>query len=265
MLVDEAQDLDGVAFDLLRVLARHVTVCIDHKQQIYDHGSTEEEILKRLGLKRRNSSLLSAFRCCPYVVKLASEFIEAAAERNAYISQARTAQTERETPLLYLSLDFEDEKRRLIEILRVRLAKGESIAILLPQKKQVFGFARGLRDEGFDVETPEDLDFTTDLPKVLTYHSAKGLTFDTVLLPRLVPGSFPKMDSSRLNRLLFVAISRATRWVYMSTDSRSEFAPLKSLRAAEAGWLTIQDGVSKAPPVVQVREVEGISAVDDLL
>jgi superfamily I DNA/RNA helicase len=165
VLVDEGQDLDSTSFELLRALSRHITVCIDHKQQIYDNGSDESEILQRLRLRRRNSSLLGAFRCCPFVVKLAAEFITDSTEKDAYINQARTAQTERETPLLYIAKDFEDERRRLVEILRVRLARGERIAILLPQKRQVFGFAQGLRRDGIEVDTQDEIDFTTDQPK----------------------------------------------------------------------------------------------------
>ena len=250
LLVDEGQDLDGVAFDLLRAFSKHVTVCLDHKQQIYEHGSNEAAILKGLGLKKRNLSLLSAFRCCPFVVNLAAEFIDDADEKSAYINQARMPQVERETPLLYYSTDLVDEKRRLIEMLRIRLAKGERIGVLLPQKKQVFGVAEGMRAAGLEVETPDDMDFSSDLPKILTYHSAKGLTFDTVLLPRLVPGSFPGMNTRRIERLLFVAISRATKWVYMSTKNGSDFPILERLRSVNhRQWLTIQEGGLLVQPV----------------
>jgi superfamily I DNA/RNA helicase len=248
LLVDEGQDLDGVAFDLLRALSKHITVCIDHKQQIYDHGSNEAEILNRPGLRRRNFSLLSAFRCCPFVVRLAAAFITESEEKSAYINQTRTAQTERETPLLYYATDFDDEKRRLVEILRLRLAKGEKIAILVPQKRQVFGFAQGLKNAGLEIETPDDLDFSTDLPKIMTYHSAKGLTFDTILLPRLVPKSFSRMSEGRIEHLLFVAISRATKWVYMSTTEGADFAPLHRFSEQQNNWITIQRGRDPASP-----------------
>jgi superfamily I DNA/RNA helicase len=249
ILVDEGQDLDGVAFDLLRAIAKHITVCIDHKQQIYDHGSDENQILSRLGMRKKNLSLLSAFRCCPFVVRLAAEFVDDSKEKDAYLNQARTAQIERETPLLYYAKDFDDEKRRLMELLRVRLARGERIAVLLPQKRQVFGFAKGFREAGLEVETQDELDFSSDLPKVITYHSAKGLTLDTVLLPRLVRGSFSNMNDTRIERLLFVAISRATKWVYMSTTQGADFAPIQRLaQHKQSEWLTIQDGGDPGRP-----------------
>lgn len=76
VLVDEGQDLEAVSFDLLRTIARHVTVAMDHKQQIYRHGSSESEILRRLGLKRGNVSLLDAFRSSPYITALAAELLD---------------------------------------------------------------------------------------------------------------------------------------------------------------------------------------------
>src|SRR5205823_2061918 len=91
------------------------------------------------------------------------------------------------------------------------------------------------------VETQDDADFTSDAPKLFTYHSAKGLTFDTVLMPRLVPGSFPKMSRDRIERLLFVGVSRAVKWAYFSTDENQRFAPLdKILALGNTGQVTIQ-------------------------
>lgn len=265
VLVDEGQDLDSTAFDIIRAISNHVTVCIDHKQQIYDVGSSEIDILQRMGLRRRNMELLGAFRCCPFIVSLASELLSDPGERQAFINQARTVQAEREIPLLYLAPDFDHEKRRLLEILKVRQSKGEKVAILLPQKRQVFGFAKGIREAGLEIETPEKMDFQNDIPKIMPYHSAKGLTFDTVLLPRLVRSSFPRISDSRIMKLLFVGITRATKWVYMSSRQEGIILALESLMPLErTNALTIQRGAgpSSQPPAV---ETPGSIETDDLL
>jgi superfamily I DNA/RNA helicase len=252
VLVDEAQDLDQEAFDLILTMARHVTVCADHKQQIYDHGSEISSILKWLGVRRTNITLLETYRCCPYIVRLASELIDDAAERAAYIRQARTAQTERETPVLYRALDAEDEKRRLIDALRWRLASGERIAVLFPQQRQAYGYANAFKEAGIDVENPKELDFASDRPKLMPYPSAKGLTFDTVILPRLVPSAFGKMGPERIERILFVGITRAIRWVYLSTVAdKDSLRPLERIVANSDGALTIRrhgDTSTKSSP-----------------
>jgi len=243
VLVDEGQDLDAGAFALLKDLASHVTVAMDHKQQIYDDGCGATEIIGALGLRRGDVTLLDAFRCCPYIVRIAAELIKDDCERSAFLNQSRTSQTEIQTPLLYEADGFEDERERLIEILRERQLVDRSIGILLPKNRQVVGFAEGLRVAGMEVETREPrwgsarrrnqpvLNFASQLPKVLTIHSAKGLTFDSILLPRLVPASFSGGFEKMVNRLLFVGMTRATRWLYMSTVTGREFPAIAIIKA----------------------------------
>ena len=144
-------------------------------------------------------------------------------------------------PLFYQAADFDDERERLINTVRTRLLVGDNIAILLPQKRQVFGFAQGLEGAGLEVETPDKIDFATDKPKLMPYYSAKGLTFDSMLLPRLVPRSFPHLDAEQIERLLFVGISRATRWVYLSTAEEKPLPSLERLKQlAKEDGITIQ-------------------------
>jgi superfamily I DNA/RNA helicase len=224
VLVDEGQDLDGEAFALLKDVASHVTVAMDHKQQIYDEGCGETELLRALGLRRSNVTLMDAFRCCPYIVRTASELIKDGAERAAFLNQGRSFQTEVQTPLLYVAADFVDECAKFIEVLRERMLVDRTIGILFPQSRQVEGFAKALREAGIDVETRKTgLNFDNQKPKVLTIHSAKGLTFDSVLLPRLVPSSFSGGLEKLVNRLLFVGMTRGAKCLYMSTIAGREF------------------------------------------
>jgi superfamily I DNA/RNA helicase len=115
--------------------------------------------------------------------------------------------------------------------------------VLFPKRKQVMGFAQALESEGFRVETQKNLDFSSAAPKLITYHSAKGLTFDAVLLPRLVYGSFTKISQEAVRRQLFVAITRATQWVYLSTVQGERLLLLQDLDVlAEQGQLVRQQG-----------------------
>jgi superfamily I DNA/RNA helicase len=253
VLVDEGQDLDRDAFDTICHMADHVTVCMDNKQQIYETGSNESDILAMLGLRKRNVSLLSAFRCCPFIVKTASRLIADPVVRDNYLNQAKTIQTERQKPLLYFSADEHDEKTRLIDIIKTRQNLGERIAVLYPQKRLVYGYAKGFMEAGLEVEVPLKhgksseylpIDFNSDRPKLMPYHSAKGLTFDTVIMPRLQPGAFGRMQGM-VDKLLFVGITRATKWVYLSSRFGDALPILTQLQNPPSDdFLTIQDSKS---------------------
>jgi superfamily I DNA/RNA helicase len=214
---------------------------MDHNQQIYDSGSKLTDVLGKLGIRRQKLSFLETFRCCPYIVNLACQYIDDDAEREQFVRQTRTATTDIETPLYYQASDFEDEKATLIETVKVRLSRGERIAVLLPQRRQVYGYAKGFQEAGIPMETPKELDFNTDVPKIMPYHSAKGLTFDTVFMPRLTSKSFINVSDSRVRRLLFVGITRATGWVYMSKNQNAHLAALEGLEAlAQQGQITVR-------------------------
>ena len=66
----------------------------------------------------------------------------------------------------------------------------------------------------------------------MAYPSAKGLTFDTVLMPCLNRRLFRIMDE-RLERWLFVGITRATKWIYFSTTDGDSTLFLDRFRGLE--------------------------------
>lgn len=241
-LVDEGQDLSNDQIQVVTAAARHVTVCVDHRQISSTHKPDQVDVAARLGVRKANITLLDALRCSPYVTKLASAFLNDPADASQWQAQARIGYIERETPFLYVAASVDDEKERLARVLRTRLENNERVAVLLPQREQVLGFARSLREVGFEVETDEELDFASDLPKVISYRNARGLTFDSVLMPGLVPGSFPGTNPVNIRRFLFGSVTRASRWVYMSTDN-SFFRPLRAvLGLADEGVIRI-DGL----------------------
>jgi superfamily I DNA/RNA helicase len=232
VLVDEAQDLDVKAINALKKIARHVTLCMDGNQQLYEAGVSEPDALAGLGLARHNVALLSAFRCNPMVTQLAAQFITDAKRREEFVQQAANSNMDRATPLLYLSSGFEDEKARLIEMVRLRLSYGDSIAVLFPTQRQVHGFAKGFAEAGIEVSVQkrdEPIDFASPVPKLMTYHQGKGLTFDSVFLPRLDQGSFQGAMQARTNNMLFVGISRAIKWAFMSGTNGRLINPLIEL------------------------------------
>ena len=82
---------------------------------------------------------------------------------------------------------------------------------------RVFKYNKGYND--FDYV--DNLDFNTLLPKILTYHSAKGLQFDMVILP-LYNGASD--DESR--KALYVAMTRTMHSLYVLYSTQTLLPPL---------------------------------------
>jgi superfamily I DNA/RNA helicase len=70
----------------------------------------------------------------------------------------------------------------------------------------------------------------------------KGLTFDCVLMPKLVEKNFKRVPAEIRKRLLLVGITRATKWVYFSSVAEYELNELDTIRLAAAnGDVFIKD------------------------
>ena len=246
VLIDEGQDFDSVVYNALTRIARHVTVCADDKQQIYQFGSKIDEICGGLHLNRANRTLLEVFRCSPYISQVASAFINDNQGKREFLGQIRTGIEGSDLPLYYIADNETDEKTRLIEVVKTRSEKGDNVGILLPKKRLVNKYASVLESAGLKVEVAKKfgggkLDFNTTYPKLTTYHSAKGLTFDTVILPQLIPMSFERFSDTEIQKLIFVGITRATKWVYFSSVTGDEIPEVSEiLRSMDNSELRIQ-------------------------
>ena len=66
-------------------------------------------------------------------------------------------------------------------------------------------------NKGFEVESQikGDLDFTSDNPKLLTYHSSKGLRFEHVFMPECTSEGEDERNP------LYVAVTRTYRALYI--------------------------------------------------
>lgn len=270
VLVDEGQDLTPIVYEILSLVSNHITVFADPQQQIFKEGASESFILQALNLNKRNATLLGAYRNAPYVAQLASYFIADTELRRQYLTQICTEQKIRERPLCFVAPSFNQEMDRLADIIRQRQVMNERVGIIVPMNKHVFGMAKGLEERGVIVEkairkdstrnNEDTCDFGNSVPKIATYHMAKGLTFDSVLLPRLVEYSFPRIKDVARQRIIFVGIARSTQWAYLSMVKDKEISEIDILYEAESeGHLTIQyeyDFGSVGETVPQDEEIE---------
>lgn len=102
----------------------------------------------------------------------------------------------------------------------------EDVGILLPHNNDVRSASALLNKCGIDHEVKygdkedwrngiDNLDFNTANPKVMTYHSAKGLQFGTVFLPGVSPLSGDPQKVISEQKALYVAMTRTYRNLYV--------------------------------------------------
>ncbi len=100
------------------------------------------------------------------------------------------------------------------------------VGILLPRNEDVCKVSTLLNLCGIDHEaryrdtvdwhnSVDNLDFCTSNPKVMTYHSAKGLQFEAVFLPWISPLSDDESIKKSEQKALYVAMTRTYRYLYV--------------------------------------------------
>lgn len=126
-------------------------------------------------------------------------------------------------PFLWHFQDLDAQIAQIAQILKNDSSKTD-VAILLPHGDAVRHISDLLRQCGIKCEckytdkedwhqSVDTLDFSTTSPKVMTYHSAKGLQFETVFLPDISPLDPNHPDSDQ--RALYVAMTRTYRYLYI--------------------------------------------------
>ncbi|MGB8952855.1 MAG: UvrD-helicase domain-containing protein [Candidatus Aminicenantales bacterium] len=249
-LVDDGQDLSPDVFEILQRAAKHLTVFADFQQKLIENKTSETFLLETLKRKMRKDRLSGIYRNAPPVAQLASYFLSEEDSRRKFLAQIAVPGQEKKMPLFYVAPSEEAELDQLAATVHMRQSLNENVGIVVSSNRLLHEFAKDLKERGVEIEKviesdaqnvlhgPYDLE--NDIPKIMTYQTAKGLTFDSVFLPRLTESSFSPVKGEARERMLFVGVTRARQWVHLSTVRGSECAEIGRLKAAEAdGHLVI--------------------------
>lgn len=252
ILVDETQDLSGSDVENLTMLGRHVTAVFDGRQQLYRRGSSTREILQVLGLRWESVTLLSTFRCSRNVLEIAASVAESLDDRVELPATAARV-GENITSLRIKASDRHEEDAYFHAALRARMEGGaRSCAVLLPERRWAFGVAKALREAGFAVEDQKSLDLTSSAVKVMTYHSAKGLSFDSVFLPRLYESTFRRVSKNTpRGSLLLVGLTRATTYLFLGTVADLEIREWGTFETVDTKYLDTPMELAATLPVAK--------------
>lgn len=216
VLVDEGQDLTETAIKILKHVAKHVTVAMDSRQQLYGVEMTPKIAAASLGVPNQAASLLTAYRCTQLIVDIAASFIPDEAESAKFRASNLLPLEGVETPVAIQFSTDEEEWDKLARALEERALLNQTSAILCPTNYWVSRVQKELASRGVPTSGDADADFTDLQPEILTFHKAKGLTVDAVFLPGLLDSRFRGFGSDELiANILFVGLTRATRYLWL--------------------------------------------------
>jgi superfamily I DNA/RNA helicase len=238
LLIDEAQDLRKAELQVLTQLSRQsLTVVADRTQKIYNTAFAWRDLGFDVQGGGRAKVLTKSYRNTRQVLLLAASL----RQRDSLVQpgdpddvQGELSDREGPVPVLVSTRDDQHEADvvlRLIDYLRTSWP-GHTIGVLARTWEILGRLEPALRAQHVPYEYIRDKDGAVASPgvKLTTFHSAKGLEFDDVILVGLSEGLFPpplgytleETEGEREDdvlcserRLLYVAITRSRHALYL--------------------------------------------------
>lgn len=207
IIIDEAQDFSIEAINMMRSNAKHVLIFGDDAQQLYKfvqdrRPASINEIRDETGYK--TEPLVLNHRLPKKIARIAQHFNT---EDDNLVDRCKNEGTEKPKILQYNSK--EEQLNAIAELIQNKHM--EDVGILFRNNSLVDEALMHFNHIELQVEAKSkkhtmNLDFTSSNPKLMTYHSAKGLQFEHVFLPKCI---------TRQIEPLYVAITRAYGSLYI--------------------------------------------------
>lgn len=248
VIIDEAQDLTPSSLALLAELSQTSTgiyLTADASQSIYYSGFSWKEVNERLSFRGRTLSLRRNYRTTREISEAAGQFMISTSEGDPESLLLRSIQSGPQ-PLLF-SYETKEEQSKLIvkfikQMSRHLRLKASSAAILVPSSAIGKELAIAVSDAGLPCKFMRgaQLDIQSDVVKVLTLASSKGLEFPVVCIAGLDKKSFPRIpdpvDEVEIKeimkitrRTLYVGMTRAMRGLMVLYNGRAQSSLIKEL------------------------------------
>lgn len=214
IIVDEVQDFDTDELRSLQKAANeHFILFGDSAQQLYANIPNKgrllsmEEIQVQTGIPMEN--LVINHRLPKKVARVAEKISDSSDPLERRCNKEGVNK-----PRLIECDSFVDELKYIKDV--VEAQNYTDVGILLPTNKRVEEAYDFYKSINWDIEKKAgygmgsmDLNFTTDNPKLMTYHSAKGLQFEAVFLPDCTASSEEERNP------LYVALTRSYRDLFV--------------------------------------------------
>lgn len=224
VIVDEIQDFDKE--EILQFI-------MAAKKSFFFFGDTAQSIYTAFGKQTMTideianltsinvSRLYNNYRLPKPIAKITQEYLGLSEKRDAVreFSESLYLSKERALPIFVEC----DSKASQIErmILIIQSKKYRNVGILVPENDMVLEIVKAFTAANFacefkynanydDSNNKDTLDFRTQHPKLMTFHSAKGLQFETIILPYY--NGAKTIDEQKA---LYVAMTRTYRYLYV--------------------------------------------------
>ncbi|MGG4453242.1 3'-5' exonuclease [Brevibacillus porteri] len=240
VLVDEAQDLQELQLKLLKKCAnKRMIIAADKGQKIYNTSFTWRDIGVNI-TGGRTKLLQDSFRSTKQIISLAHSLQKHdPLYKNNDEEYVHPILPERTGPMPRLAEceGYEEEEEYIVHAAKELLTRHPdwTIGILSRGKTTLSRFYKRLRAMGVPIEYVTKKEGSAIKPgvKLMSFHSAKGLEFDTAFVIRLREKTVPSYDSDDdldeetlavERRLLYVAMTRAKSILIMTYyQKRSRF------------------------------------------
>ena len=260
VLIDEAQDLSLNKLLIAKELSRSsLTIAADFCQKIYNSGFTWKEI--GISFKGQASKKLTSTHRNTYeIVALANSLSEKNTELSSMDEDdayARPVMPERrgEKSVLRYTTTWSSEGKEIRELVKQIRAGNKDFTIgVLVLDKNSMNTVESWFDGMEYQKIAKYCDYKVLKPglKLVTYHSAKGLEFDVVILPMLDDGLFPRkgrnqdlstealedLKNNAIN-LLYVGMTRARIKLFMFAGKSNSRKPSPLLEELDTNYLEI--------------------------
>jgi len=186
VIVDEGQDFPMRIYqNCFGKMAPSITVCIDKKQSIYDTDFEKSKLLQSFN-EMEERKLEFTYRNPVRILRLSIEYYKS---RYKYLPTdgIDNIQVYNKQEGVIKLIHTNDEVKSIKEVIENR--GQNTVGLLLPRSDAPLYYVNMLREleidnvEYYNKRNSSSIDFNNEEPKAMTFWSAKGLQFDTVIVP----------------------------------------------------------------------------------
>ncbi len=208
LIIDEIQDFSKEQIErLLKFTNKNFIFFGDDAQQVYSKGSNLEDIMRYTNLHKINYKELKKNYRVPRSIAEFSSHI-----KQDYGLPDKCDKDGGELPRIFKCDNFFQEICCIKRIIEEEV--WTDVGILFANNEQIIEAEQIFKELGMDVERKvkiqqqnhENLNFYTSKPKLLTYHSSKGLQFEHVFMPSCEVST----NSLNYKQAIYVACTRAS-------------------------------------------------------